>query len=433
MCEAVASGGRRIYVDASLTLAYAAAAAVDYRRAAEPAVHFVNNAVILPLKRQKNSRGENVFVGGVIDANGCFFVPSAHIHSLDDDIGSLKSGYEFDENGVVEDARSVIYGGVLYDHFGHALVESLNRLWYVLEQSGKTDPVVFLRESNKPIRPQIADMLALSGLGGRLLFIEQPTRFAKVAVPEQSSVLTGYYTDKFLKPFDAISAAVAAKTFDKVYLSRRKYKGGITMIGEDLLEKVFASNGWRVVYPERLPLGEQIAYVKGAKRIAYVMGSAIHLALFAAEGAESVVLERTEHINREQILINQARKLDWHAVEANLNYLPVGHEFSPILLGVTDCAAAFFREHGLRFDERSVNRVSDRAVRRFCRSFFARYSSNKYNAQINGLAPVYAKRVGLCCKTAFLSLRERLLRKQTDGDFRVFTVFGFTFRKRRKK
>ena len=412
---------------------YAAAAAVDYRRTVEPVVSFSEKAVVLPLKKRKNGKGESVFAGGVIDESGRFFTPSTHVHSLDGDTGSLKSGYEFDENAVAEDAREVIYGGVLYDHFGHALVESLNRLWYVLEHPEQTAPVVFLRETDKPLCPQVADMLSLLKLNGRLIFIARPTRFAKVTVPEQSSVLTGYYTDKFLKPFDAISAIVTAKTFDRVYLSRRKFKSGIAMIGEDKLEKVFASNGWHVVYPEHLPLAEQIAYVKGAKKIACVMGSASHLALFAGKGTESVVLERTENINREQVLINQARELDWYSVDANLNYLPVGHEFSPMLLGITDSAAKFFHDHGMRFDERAVNYVSDRAVRRFCRAFFTRYSSNKYNAQINGVAPVYAKRIGLCCKTAFLSLRERLFRKQTDGDFRIFTVFGFTFRKRRKR
>lgn len=424
---------RRIYVDESLKTEYAAATAVDYHRTAEPAVSFAEKAVVLPLKKWKNGKGETVFAGGVIDESGCFFTPSAHIHLLDGDTGSLKSGYEFDGNAVVEDAREVIYGGILYDHFGHALVESLNRLWYILEHPEQTAPVVFLRETDKPLCPQVADMLSLLKLDGRLIFVARPTRFAKVTVPEQSGVLTGYYTDKFLKPFNAISTTVTAKPFDKVYLSRRKFKGGIKIYGEDKLERVFKANGYHIVYPERISLKEQIAYVKGAKEIACVMGSAAHLTLFAAPKTKLIVLERTEHINKEQILINQAMDLDWYSVDANLNYLPVGHEFSPMLLGITDSAAKFFRDHGMRFDEREINRVSDRAVRRFCRAFFARYSSNKYNAQINGLAPVCAKRIGVCCKTAFLSLRERLFRKQTDGEFRVFAVFGFTFRKRRKR
>ena len=154
---------------------------------------------------------------------------------------------------------------------------------------------------------------------------------------------------------------------------------------------------------------------------------------FAKEGTKNIVLERTEHINKEQILINQARKLDWRSVSANMNYLPVGHEFSPILLGVTDSVAAFFKDGQMRFDSRDVNRISDGAVRHFCRAFFARYSSGKYNPQIEGLSAVYAKRTALFCKTAFLSLRQRLFMKRSDGLFRIYTIFGFSFKVRRRK
>lgn len=423
----------RIYADASIVPSYQAASAVDYYRPARPDVSAVENAVVLPCVKRRDANGKSVFAGGVIDAQGKFFTPSSHIHSLDDDAGSLKQGYEFDGSSVVDDGRTVVYGGILYDHFGHSLVESLNRLWYVLERDGEETPVVFFTESGRSLCPQVAEMFSLLGLDKRLIFITRPTRFAKVVVPEQSGVLTGYYTDDFLTPFNAIRAAVRAKPFDKVYLSRRKFKGGIKIYGEDKLEKVFKANGYHVVYPEQISLKEQIAYIKGAKEIACVMGSAAHLTLFAAPKTRLIVLERTEHINKEQILINQARKLDWYSVGANMNYLPVGHEFSPLLLGVTDCVAAFFTDHGFKFDPKDVNRISDRAVRRFCRAFFTRYSTNKYNGALTGIDPVYVKRIKTCCSTAFLSLRQRLFRKQTDGDYRVYSLLGFSFKKRRKQ
>lgn len=423
----------RIYTDTSLFSQYQAASKVDYYRSGRSDMSAVENAVVLPCVKRRDANGKSVFVGGVIDAKGKFFTPSAHIHSLDDETGSLKQGYEFDCSSVVEDGRTVIYGGILYDHFGHSLVESLNRLWYVLDQDDKETPVVFLTESGRSLCPQIADMFSLLKLDGRLMFITRPIRFAKVIVPGQSGVLAGYYTDDFLRPFDAICAAVEAKPFDKVYLSRRRFKGGIKIYGEDKLEKTFKANGFKVIYPERLSLREQISYIKGAKEIASVMGSATHLSLFAKEGTKNIVLERTEHINKEQILINQARKLDWRSVSANMNYLPVGHEFSPILLGVTDYVAAFFKDGQMRFVSRDVNRISDGAIRHFCRAFFARYSSGKYNPQIEGLSAVYAKRTALFCKTAFLSLRQRLFMKRSDGLFRIYTIFGFSFKVRRRK
>lgn len=423
----------RIYTDTFLFSQYQAASKVDYYRSGRSDVSAVENAVVLPCVKRRDANGKSVFVGGVIDAKGKFFTPSAHIHSLDDETGSLKQGYEFDCSSVVEDGRTVIYGGILYDHFGHSLVESLNRLWYVLDQDDKETPVVFLTESGRSLCSQIADMFSLLKLDGRLMFITRPIRFAKVIVPGQSGVLAGYYTDDFLRPFDAICAAVEAKPFDKVYLSRRRFKGGIKIYGEDKLEKTFKANGFKVIYPERLSLREQISYIRGAKEIASVMGSATHLSLFAKEGTKNIVLERTEHINKEQILINQARKLDWRSVSANMNYLPVDNEFSPILMGITDNLARFFKEHGYGFNAGDVNSIADRYVRRFNQSWFSRYSTPKYNNRIAAALPAYSDRIGRYCKTAFLSLRQHLFMKRTEGEYRVWSILGFSFKTKRNK
>lgn len=423
----------RIYTDTSLFSQYQAASEVDYYRSGRSDVSAVENAVVLPCVKRRDANGKSVFVGGVIDAKGKFFTPSAHIHSLDDETGSLKQGYEFDCSSVVEDGRTVIWGGVLFDHFGHFLCESLNRLWYAAQYPEKKYPVVFICEKTRKISSSVRSLLELLGISDdRLILIDRPTRFARIIVPEQSSVLTGFYTKEFVLPFQKMATGIEAKPFEKVYFSRRKFKGGIKIFGEDKLERVFKANGYKVVYPERLSLKEQIAYVKGAKEMACVMGSAAHLSLFAAPETKLIVLERTEHINKEQILINQAMELDWYSVGANMNYLPVGHEFSPILMGITDQAAAFFTDHGFKFNPKDVNRISDRYVRRFNQSWLSRYSSYKHNSQLEQIPPVYVHRLRLYCQTAFLSLRQRLFMKRTEGDRRVWSILGFSFKTKRR-
>lgn len=424
----------RIYTDTSLFSQYQAASKVDYYRSGRSDVSAVENAVVLPCVKRRDANGKSVFVGGVIDAKGKFFTPSAHIHSLDDETGSLKQGYEFDCSSVVEDGRTVIWGGVLFDHFGHFLCESLNRLWYAAQYPEKKYPVVFICEKARKISSSVRSLLELLGISDdRLILIDRPTRFERIIVPEQSSVLTGFYTKEFVLPFQKMATGIEAEPFKKVYFSRRKFKGGIKIFGEDKLERVFKANGYKVVYPERLSLKEQIAYVKGAKEMACVMGSAAHLSLFAAPKTKLIVLERTEHINKEQILINQAMELDWYSVGANMNYLPVGHEFSPILMGITDQAAAFFTDHGFKFNPKDVNRISDRYVRRFNQSWLSRYSSYKHNSQLEQIPPVYVHRLRLYCQTAFLSLRQRLFMKRTEGEYRVWSILGFSFKTKRHR
>ena len=322
----------------------------------------------------------------------------------------------------------------MFDHFGHFLIESVSRLWYIVKNRESFYPIVFIKEKTKELSSQIIEFFKLLGVEKkRLVFIDKPTQFTKIIVPCQSGVFSGYYSDFFMLPYQAISAKIEAKNNNKIYLSRSKFKGTFSIIGEDKLEKSFKENGFKVVYPERLSLREQIAYIKGAKEIASVMGTATHLSLFAQKGTKNIVLERSEDIIYEQILINQAAKLDWYSLCANLNYLPVGHEFSPLLLGLTDCVAEFFKDRSFVFNEKDVNRVSNGAVKKFNRAFFARYSSNKYNGTLTGMDPVYARRIKTCCSTAFLSLRQKLFMKRSDGLFRIYTVFGFSFKVRRRK
>lgn len=425
---------KRIYTDESLYKRYEEACGKEYYKEISEKTDIAENAVVLPLIKQLDKNGKGCFLGGIIDENGSFFAPSAHIHDVKTTVGSLKDGYDFDKNNVVVDDRTVIYGGLLYKQFGHFLAESTNRLWYAIKHRELSYPIVFVKEKSKTISPQIIEFFELAGIKKeRLIFIKKPTRFQKIIVPCQSNIFSCYYSDMFLIPYQTAATSVVAKPYDRIYLSRRKFKGNFRLIGEEKLEKAFKANGFKVLYPERLRLSEQISYIKGAKEIASVMGTATHLSLFANEGTKNIVLERSEDIIYEQILINQAVGLDWFSLCANLNYLPAGHEFSPILLGFTNHVAEFFKDNGYSFDKSDVNRISNRAVRDFNRSFFARYSSNKYNGTLTGMDPVYIRRIKKCCKTAFLSLRERFFRKQTDGDFRIFTLFGFTFRKRRKR
>ena len=425
---------KRIYIDSSLEEEHQNAHNEKFFRAKELSVDMVENHIVLPLRQERLGVKGAKFHGGIVNDKAEFYAPCAHIHDLTSEVGSLTDGYAFSSETVETDDRTVVWGGVLFDHFGHFLTESLNRLWYVIDHPEKAYPVVFVCEKDRAISASVRSLLALLGISGnRLILNDKPTRYAKIIVPETSSVLTGFYTKEFVSPYREMAKGIDAKPFDKVYFSRRKFHGGIKIYGEDKLENVFKKAGYKIVYPEQIDLKDQIAYVKGAKEIACVMGSAAHLSLFAAPHTKLIVLERTEHINREQILINQAMELDWYSVSANMNYLPVGHEFSPILMGITDSVAAFFTDHGFPFDLKEVNRISDRNIRRFNRSWLSRYSSLKYNSQLEHIPTVYVRRIRTFCQTAFLSLRQRLFMKRTEGEFRVWSILGFSFKTKRHK
>ncbi|MCQ2741610.1 MAG: glycosyltransferase 61 family protein, partial [Alphaproteobacteria bacterium] len=63
-------------------------------------------------------------------------------------------------------------------------------------------------------------------------------------------------------------------------------------MGEKEIEKVFKQNGYKIVYPEKLTLKNQIKCMGNAKEIVGVSGTGMHMALFAEKGTKITVLER---------------------------------------------------------------------------------------------------------------------------------------------
>ncbi len=222
--------------------------------------------------------------------------------------------------------ETVIYGGYLFEHWGHFLVESTCRLWYVLQNEHDKTSVVFA-VSRKP--PKVfTDFFELLGISNRIVFIDRPTRFAKVLVPEPSFVFCRQdaISPLFLMPFDRIVERVKAAGYDKVYLSKSKWTGlDFQCFGEKKLERAFLANGYHVVYPERMTLKEQVAVLKGASEIASPAGTLAHNILFAPSFARLIVLNRTPDALPVQACLNELKNIDCCYIDAF--YAPVAVSF----------------------------------------------------------------------------------------------------------
>lgn len=242
-----------------------------------------------------------------------------------------KRDYPEDEFVVPDDPdirdETVIYGGYLFEHWGHFLVESTCRLWYVLQNERDKTPVVFA-VSRKPSKV-FTDFFELLGVSDRIVFIDRPTRFAKVLVPEPSFVFCRQdgISPLFLMPFDRIIERVEAGGYDKVYLSKSKWTGlDFQCFGEEKLERAFRANGYRVVYPERMTLKEQVAVLKGASEIASPAGTLAHNILFASScRTRLIVLNRTSSALPVQACLNELKNIKCCYVDAF--YSPVAVSF----------------------------------------------------------------------------------------------------------
>lgn len=96
------------------------------------------------------------------------------------------------------------------------------------------------------------------------------------------------------------------KTFDrKIFLTRSKLKkANKNEINIDYLDKFFISNGYELVYPEKISLKQLIILFNEASHIACISGTLSHNILFANPNKHFIIIERSAINNSYQVGIN---------------------------------------------------------------------------------------------------------------------------------
>jgi hypothetical protein len=194
------------------------------------------------------------------------------------------------------------YGGTLFEHFGHFLLESLARAWWLRGAPGL--PVLWhaqgvhaqgphmqgpraqglhapgVHAPSRPLGPGFAAAFDLLGLPQ-----PAPGLLREAVVVEELVVpAPGARMGLWLAPAQARALGVhpggALRPGRRVWLSRSRLapdRGSIE--GEAALETLLAAAGWEIVAPETLALRAQLDALAGAEEIAGFMGSAFHLLL----------------------------------------------------------------------------------------------------------------------------------------------------------
>ena len=256
----------------------------------KPIIEFASNGIVLPLTSITLAEGDKFgeFNGGVFYEN----------HEICETGLQIKGGYnnlpKYDESKILEQkAGCFIFGGMLQnEHFGHLVLDSLARLWAFGRLDRRFDTVVFyLRFVDQPVRAYVSNLLSLLLPDAKFAFVRAPTQFECLAVPSQLSVLgKGYvYGHPFIRQMFSRFARADGERPKKIYVSRRKLSGYYgSIICEDVIEDNLRSEGYEIIYPEMLPLDEQLSIYHSAEKLIFADGSAIHLYAFMARPAQKV-------------------------------------------------------------------------------------------------------------------------------------------------
>jgi hypothetical protein len=297
------------------------------------------NALVIPYK----NRGDGIEgEGGVFDSNGKIIELSKSKTSnsiikigspqiLDADIK-----YKY----IDEDA---VYLGFFPTHFGHFIIEALNRLWIYLENNPFdiqaaagghhnlfNKKAVYIGASDS----YFIEILEIFGFDKKnIIRVDEPTKFKSVIIPEESAfILEPICNKKYKDIYKRIRDNAAGYGYEKIYLSRTKLSRLGKVCGEEEIEKAFEENGFKVIYSEKMSLAKQIGLMKNCKHLAGLTGSSLYLSLFAADGIEAAQIYRSEGTLKLHIKINKIKGIKNAHIQADARALqPVPISFGYLI------------------------------------------------------------------------------------------------------
>lgn len=295
-------------------------------------IKIIENGYFLPLK---DSSIVNHLLGGIVDSEGKYIC--GHLrHTVNIDYPpECSNSYPFDKKAVKTSHETVIYGGLVFPHFGFMLIESLSRLWYVINNSSilEKHKIVFLGKYNKLF---VNDFLKLIGISSdKVLFLTEVTKFDKIIIPEQSGFTLQYAHNEYLIPYDKmVFNSQLNKNLikhPKIYLSKSNYKinsshntfnSGYRIIGEEYFENFYSKNGYNILHTSNLSMEEKVFYISNADEIVTTSGTMSHYFLFAKKNCRVVTLVRNNDERMyAQALINSIKHLNFYMIDCSLNFL----------------------------------------------------------------------------------------------------------------
>lgn len=185
----------------------------------------IDNGIIEPVKI-KNGKGSE----GVCDEN--FNFVAGHVKFFGNE-NEWSECYRVDDADIDYIDETVIYGGALMNHPGHLIIDSgAEYLWWVLQNKESeyriavtSTPIVFVNEH--PFKFINEFLEAMNIPLSRFIFVEKPTKFKKIIVPDQSNYLLEWsivyeYTREFAYVYEHIRKNVTLGSKKKLYLTKTK-------------------------------------------------------------------------------------------------------------------------------------------------------------------------------------------------------------------
>ncbi|MGW9820658.1 cephalosporin hydroxylase [Methylorubrum extorquens] len=300
----------------------------------EPSVQNYDEAIFRPMSKTIFLDKDNGW--GLYAADGLIIDEAAYRR------GSAKalvgqSEIYYDDCDVFDSNESCVYFGPIIPHYGHFLVTTLARLWFVLREV-KNGRKLLVHSDHRPedyfANPYMGPLLRAAGLSvENFTSPAGVTRYRNILVPSPAFVEQLCAFRSYVEPMHAIGQVIIgdripARTERFAYLSKSKLpKGSVAKImSEDILEKILSSSNFDVIYPESLSLEEQISVFYKYKAVVGFVGSAFHSHIFCDNPSEIYGLSLESFINSNLVLLDRLNGVKGAYLDSTQHLIAVQEE-----------------------------------------------------------------------------------------------------------
>ena len=254
-------------------------------------VAYVRDAYVIPAMPSETP--SRFALSGVLDADGNMVDQSISWTSSTERVNRAPAK---PENAKRLPGR-YIFGGILYGHFGHFIVESLARIWALDAEGVEADGLLFTPKAigfpDKAVRKlqALADIL---GVRLPIVVAQEPLQVDELHVPVQgfgmNDLIEGSQAFRsFINAHAGVS--IEPEGGEKLYISRSELprdRGSI--LGEYRLEEYLRAEGYEIFHPQKATPAQQIARYKAARLIVAEDCSPVHLLGYVGNAEQNVAI-----------------------------------------------------------------------------------------------------------------------------------------------
>lgn len=295
-----------------------------------PVIRKISDALVIPIPSDIDT--PQPLNTGVMDDKGNFVAEST---TWRNNIEFSHPPREVSREGLERIDGSWMFGGLMFGHFGHFLVETTARLWAYEQLKDKIDGIVFVPKVQRRIDHVLkvyAPFLKLLDIDCKIINLPEPAVFETVHVPQQGFGMFGMieglpeYRD-FMR--ERMGRHIADDGARRLYVSRSKLphqRGGL--MAEELVEEYLKAEGYHVIHPQLMSFEEQLSAYKSADYIVSADGSPLHMAALVAKPTAkiAVIARRPDVAQQFELQFRAFCGIETVTIDALKNHwIPVNH------------------------------------------------------------------------------------------------------------